>query len=62
MNGKVKASSAVAGAGAGALIAWLWNGFVVEPAMPAEVAAVVGGMAGPVIRWLVAWLPEPQGE
>ena len=45
---------------AGALIAWLWNGFIGTPEMTAEVAATIGGLIGPVIAYLVSWLPAPE--
>ena len=55
---KVAASSVLSGTSAG-LVAWLWNGFVGEPKMPAEVAGVLAGLLGPVIAYLVSWLPRP---
>ena len=55
---RVAASSIISGGSAG-LVAWLWNGFVVAPQMPAEVAAILAGLLGPVVAYLVSWLPRP---
>lgn len=56
---KVAADSLLAGSSAGA-VAWLWNGFVGEPQMPAEVAGLLAGLLGPVIGYLISWLPRPR--
>ncbi len=53
------AGQTAGGAAVAAMIAWLWNGFVGEPAMTAEVAGAMGGLVGPVVAYLVSWLPDP---
>jgi len=40
--------------GTGVLIAWAWNSFVPDHAMPAEVAAVVGGVLRPLYEVIAA--------
>lgn len=46
----------ISGAGIGAVVAWAWNAFVIEPPMPAEIAAilagVIGGVTGPLLRMI----------
>ena len=55
---KVVGQSA-AGAPLAAVIAWAWNIHNPDMAMPAEVAGAVGGMIGPIVAYLVSWLPSP---
>ena len=55
---KVAANSVLSGTAAG-VVAWLWNGFVAEPQMPAEVAGALAGLLGPVLAYLISWLPRP---
>lgn len=57
MKKKVLGQSAI-GAPVAAVAAWLWNGSFPEFQMPAEVAAAVGGLLGPIISWAVSWLPR----
>jgi hypothetical protein len=54
---KVQAQSASA-ASVAVVIAWLWNSFLPEYEMPAEVAASLGAFVGPVGAWLLNWLPK----
>lgn len=42
-----------------ALIAWLWNAYNPEHQMPAEVAGAIGGLVGPVVAYIVSWVPKP---
>ena len=58
-NGRIKANADVAGGGVGVLLVWIWNGYVVEPAMPPEVGIPAAILIGRIIRYLLAWLPEP---
>ena len=48
-----------AGAGVASVVAWAWNISFPESAMPAEVAAALGGVIGPAIKYVVGWLPAP---
>jgi len=50
-----------AGAGVASVTAWVWNINYPESQMPAEVAAALGGVIGPAIKYLVSWLPHPDG-
>ena len=59
---KIKPNAPLAGASLGAIVAWGWNAGFPEVQMPAEVAAPLGALLGPVIRWFIAWLPEPQRD
>ncbi len=59
---KIKANTTVAGAGVGVALAWSWNAFVVDPPMDAVAAAGIAPLLGHIIRWVVAWLPEPGGD
>lgn len=52
--------SSIAAAPLGAVVAWAWNGFVGEPAMTVEVSAVIAGLLGVVVAYLVSWLPKPR--
>ena len=62
INGRVKGSASVSGAVGAAVIAWLWNGFVGTPEMGPEVAAAMGALVGPIVAYLVSWLPHPHKE
>lgn len=52
--------SFVAGAGGGAVLVWAWGLFFPDIVMPPEVAAAVagfiGGVYGPIVRKIEAWL------
>ena len=48
-----------AGAPFAAVLAWAWNMSFPDMQMPAEVAAPLGGLVGPIIAYLVSWLPSP---
>ncbi len=50
-----------AGASVAALIAWYWNLQSPEMMMTPEVAAALGATIGPVIKYIVSWLPHPNG-
>ena len=45
-----------------AVLAWAWNMSVPESPMPAEVAGAMGGLVGPMVAYLVSWLPHPNGK
>ena len=63
INGsRVKGSANVSGAVGASVIAWAWNGFVGEPKIGPEVAAAMGALVGPVVAYLVSWLPHPHPE
>ena len=47
-------------AGAGVIVAFLWNIILPNHQMPAEVAASLGGLLGPVIAYAVSWVPRPE--
>lgn len=49
-----RAANSAAGLGSGVLVAWLWNAANPDMQMPAEVAAAIGGIVGPVIDGLSA--------
>ncbi len=51
-----------AGAPVGALVAWAWNGTFPEMQMGVEIAAALGGILGPMIKYVVSFLPHPNGE
>ena len=55
VTGQVASAASVA-----SVIAWTWNTFLPEHAMPAEVAGAMGGLVGPLVAWLVSWLPKPE--
>lgn len=59
---RIVGNPTVAGAGMGVVIAWVWNIYQPDAQMPAEVAAGIAPMIGHVIRWAVAWLPEPSKD
>lgn len=48
------------GASLAAIIAFLWNGYIREPAMTAEVAGALGGLVGPLVAYLASWAPHPE--
>ena len=58
---RITGSTATA-ASLAALVAWLWNGYVDDPKMTVEVAGAMGGFIGPIVAYLVSWLPRPQAE
>ena len=58
---KVVGQSAAA-APLAAVLAWAWNISFPEAQMPAEVAGAVGGIIGPVVAYMVSWLPHPNGN
>ena len=58
-NGRVKGSAPVAASGVGAAVAFGWNGMFPGYPLDAIVAAAVAPIIGEVIRWCLAWLPEP---
>ena len=39
------------------VVAWSWQQFMGVPMSP-EVAAALGGLLGPVMVWILAWLPK----
>ncbi len=58
-NGRIKASKTLAGAGLGVVGAFAWGILVPEHPMPAEVAAALPAVLGPVFAWLAGWMPQP---
>ncbi len=56
---RVVGQSATA-ASLGAVVAWFWNGMLPDFQMTPEVAGALGGIIGPVVAYLVSWLPQPQ--
>ena len=52
----------VAAAPVGAIVAWLWNGFIPNLQMTPEVAAALSPLIGVVLAYLVSWLPHPSPE
>ena len=48
-----------AGAAFAVVIAWGWNEAFPEALMPGEVGAALGAIVGPVVAYLVSWLPMP---
>ena len=58
---KITGNAAIA-APVGAVLAWAWNGFVIEPQMSPEVAAALSPIIGVALAYLVSWLPHPNSE
>ena len=56
---KINVNPEIAGTGIGVIVAFAWNGLVPEYQMPAPVALASAPLLGRMIRWAVAWLPEP---
>lgn len=50
-----------AGAAVAAVATWAWNVTHPEMMMPGEVAAALGGVIGPALKYVVSWLPHPNG-
>ena len=59
---RVNASAAVAGGSGTVVIAWLWNTFLPDYPMPAEVAAGMAPMVGYILAWAVGWLCSPLAQ
>jgi hypothetical protein len=52
--GQASGSSVAAG-----FIVWYWNGTHPEMPITAELAGGMGALVGPVLAYLVSWLPTP---
>ncbi len=57
-NQKRVVGHATAAGGSAVVLAWLWNSYVPEHQMPAEVAAGLAPLVGAVLAWAVSWVPR----
>lgn len=52
--------NAVAGGSMAAVLVFIWDIFVPNHPMPAEVAAAGAPALGAIIAWAVSWAPKPE--
>ena len=50
-----------AGATVASVLTWAWNIKNPDMLMTPEVAAASGALLGPVMKYIVSWLPDPNG-
>ena len=56
---RLQPSGAAAGGSSVAVLVWILDSYELGPKMPAEVAASMVIFLGPMLAYLVAWLPSP---